>query len=93
MIVDKYRTECCNAKVYRKGRADYRCKTCDKDYSLHIVFLMEADMKEREAFKSAGYAGMLPEGMIVDRREHPEAIPVQENSMLGFAKPKKLDNE
>jgi hypothetical protein len=37
-----------------------------------------------------GYAGVLPNGNIVDRREHPEAIPVQENRMLGVVKPKPI---
>ena len=35
-----------------------------------------------------GYAGVLPNGNIVDRREFPNAIPVQENPMFGVVKPK-----
>ncbi len=38
----------------------------------------------------SGYAGMLPNGNIVDRREHPTAIPIQENKMFGVVKPKDL---
>ena len=38
----------------------------------------------------AGYAGILSNGNIVDRREYPEAIPVQKNTMFGIPKPKKL---
>lgn len=39
---------------------------------------------------ASGYAGILSNGQLVDRREHPEAIPVQENVMFGVVKPKKL---
>lgn len=37
-----------------------------------------------------GYAGTLPSGMLVDRREHPEAIPIQKNSLLGTPEPKEI---
>lgn len=37
---------------------------------------------------SAGYAGVMPNGNIVDRREHPEAMPIPKNSLLGVPKPK-----
>lgn len=37
----------------------------------------------------SGYAGIMPDnGRIVDRRIYPEAIPVQENSMMGIPPPK-----
>jgi len=38
----------------------------------------------------SGFAGILSNGNIVDRREHPEAIPIQENPMFGVVKPKDL---
>ena len=38
-----------------------------------------------------GYAGVLPNGNIVDRREYPEAVPVQENKMFNVAKPKPVN--
>lgn len=38
----------------------------------------------------SGYAGVLPNGNIVDRREHPESIAVQKNSMFGIPEPKKI---
>ena len=38
----------------------------------------------------SGYGGIMPNGNIVDRREHPEAIPIQENKSLGVPKPKKI---
>lgn len=34
-----------------------------------------------EIIKS-GYAGVMPNGNIVDRREHPNAIPLQKNSIF-----------
>lgn len=37
-----------------------------------------------------GYAGMLSNGNIVDRRKYLEAIPIQKNKMFGVVKPKKL---
>lgn len=38
----------------------------------------------------SGYAGILGTGMIVDRREHPDAIPIPENKMLGVPQVKPL---
>ena len=37
-----------------------------------------------------GYAGILSNGNIVDRREFPKAIPVQKNSIFGTVEPKEL---
>lgn len=38
----------------------------------------------------SGYAGVLQNGNIVDRREHPEATPVQANTLLGVPGPKEV---
>lgn len=38
----------------------------------------------------SGYAGILSTGRIVDRREFPEAIPIQENKLFGVVAPKAL---
>jgi hypothetical protein len=38
----------------------------------------------------SGYAGVLPNGNIVDRRKHPEAIPVQRNPLFGTPDPKEI---
>ena len=46
-------------------------------------------LKTLEISKS-GYAGMLPNGNIVDRREHPEAMPIEKNNMFEIPKPIKL---
>lgn len=43
-----------------------------------------------ELLNASGFAGVLPNGNIVDRRYFPEAIPVQENKLFGVAKPKEL---
>lgn len=49
--------------------------------------------EKHEKVKSEGYAGILPNGNLVDRREFPKAIPLQENEMFNIPKPKKLPNE
>jgi len=46
-----------------------------------------------QGLNASGYAGCLRNGNIVDRREFPEAIPIQGNSMFGVVKPKKLCDE
>ena len=46
-------------------------------------------LKTLEISKS-GYGGILQNGNIVDRREHPEAIPIEENKMFGVPKPIKI---
>ncbi len=38
----------------------------------------------------SGYAGIMPDGHLVDRRIYPQAIPIQENSLMGIPKPKEL---
>lgn len=40
-----------------------------------------------------GYAGMLMNGNLVDRREYPEAIPLQENTMMNIPAPKEVSDE
>ena len=42
-------------------------------------------------FNYTGYAGVLPNGNIVDRRLNPEAYPVAANSMFGIPAPKELE--
>lgn len=41
-----------------------------------------------ELLNVSGYAGVLPDGRIVDRRYYPEATPIQKNSIFGTSKPK-----
>lgn len=42
------------------------------------------------ALIKSGYAGVNQKGTIVDRREHPDAIPCQGNSIFGTPEPKEL---
>ena len=51
------------------------------------------DLVEVYEINQSGFAGMNASGNIVDRRKFPNAVPVQENKLLGIPKPKKLDNE
>jgi hypothetical protein len=51
------------------------------------------DLIEIDEINQSGYAGILPNGNIVDRRKHPDAIPVQENRMFGIPKPKSLPKQ
>lgn len=40
--ISKAKTLCCQAGWYRKSRADFRCKKCDKDVTLEIMLLYQA---------------------------------------------------
>jgi len=48
------------------------------------------DLIKIDEINDSGYAGINPNGGIVDRREFPNAIPIQENKLLGIPKSKKL---
>lgn len=48
------------------------------------------DLIKTFEINQSGYAGVLPNGNIVDRREHPEAIPIQKNSLFNIPEPKDL---
>lgn len=43
-----------------------------------------------ELLNASGWAGCMPNGMIVDRRYYPEAHPISENKMFGVSKPKEV---
>lgn len=43
-----------------------------------------------ELLIASGWAGILPNGRIVDRRYYPESMPIKENKVLGIAKPKEV---
>ena len=51
------------------------------------------DLIDIMEINDSGYAGVLSNGNIVDRREHPEAIPVPENKMMGIPPPKSIEWE
>ena len=40
-----------------------------------------------------GFGGMLSNGNLVDRREHPEAHPIAKNTFLGTPTPKEITKE
>jgi hypothetical protein len=48
-------------------------------------------LKKIRELTAAGWAGVMPNGNLVDRRENPNAIPVPKNSLLGVPEPKFLD--
>jgi len=48
------------------------------------------ELNETLELIKSGYGGILSNGNIVDRREHPEAIAFQENLSLGTPKPQKI---
>jgi sulfur carrier protein ThiS len=69
--------------------------TCCGKYEEEQPLKSTEDKRLEELLKivelnKTGYAGILSNGNIVDRREHPEAIPIQENKMFGVIKPKDL---
>lgn len=49
--------------------------------------LLKEHAKIQKANKE-GYAGCMPNGNLVDRREHPEAMPVAENPIFNVTKPR-----
>lgn len=50
-----------------------------------------SDLVEVYEINQSGYAGILPNGNIVDRRKFPNAIPVQENPLFGVTKQKEIE--
>ena len=64
---------------------------CPHDFMKNIEDKKSALLATIKLGKS-GYCGVLGNGKIVDRREHPEAIPMQENKMMGIPKPMPVDD-
>lgn len=62
----------------------------DENTKKRLREIGRTDLLEIFEINKSGYAGMLPNGNIVDRRKYSEAIPVQENKLLGIPKSKKL---
>lgn len=40
--IAKSKTMCCKAEWYRKSRANFRCKKCERDVTLEIMLLYKA---------------------------------------------------
>lgn len=82
----------------REGFIEGLCKTMEiiskfsekEQNQRQYDFLRGVEFGKHEQVKKEGYAGVLPNGNIVDRREYPEALPMQQNSMLGIPKPNKI---
>ena len=71
------------------GMDEYRREGARKNSELlrkHALLKSVAAVKD-------GFGGVLPNGNVVDRREHPEAIPIPENHLMDTPKPKKVDGE
>jgi len=49
------------------------------------------DLVEIWEFQKEGYAGILSNGTIVDRRKFPDAIPMQCNALFSIPDPKPVD--
>lgn len=43
-----------------------------------------------KGLNASGYAGTTRKGEIVDRREFPDAMPIQKNTFFGIIEPKEL---
>ncbi len=90
----------CGFRGWKSARGDALPSWDDAEEGIREAWrhagLAVAKVREREKireFTSEGFAGVLPSGGVVDRRIHPEAIPVPENALLGVPKPKELNHE
>lgn len=75
----------CHGKGTNDDESDM-CPTCDG------ACVIAKGQIEMMALIKSGFAGVLPTGGIVDRRKHPEAIPIQKNTLLGVPEPKKINS-
>lgn len=48
------------------------------------------DLIDTYEINQSGYAGISKTGNIVDRRQYPDAVPVQENALFGIPPTKEL---
>ena len=60
----------------------------DKETKQKLKDAGREDLIGAYEISQSGYAGVLSTGKIVDRRERPEAIPMQKNKMFGVPKSK-----
>ena len=40
--LEYYKTFCCKDDFYVKSRANFRCKKCDKDVTIEVMFFIKA---------------------------------------------------
>lgn len=55
-----------------------------------LIAVGRKDLVDIYEITASGYAGILSNGNIVDRRDYPSAIPIPENKMMGIPKPKQF---
>lgn len=60
-----------------------------------MIYYLEDQTRENmgewiKGLNASGYAGCCSNGFIVDRRQFPDAIPVQANSLFGVVQPKEV---
>lgn len=77
--------DCIDIKVYPSREDKATGKELKKKLKVHYMMRFQNEVNKK------GYAGILPNGNLVDRREHPEAIPVPKNDYLGIPEPKEVD--
>ena len=69
-----------------------KCPNCEYNHGLREscdeVAARVKELRKGVDLIKSGYAGVLPNGNIVDRREHPTAVPCSENPLFGTPKPK-----
>jgi hypothetical protein len=41
-IIESYKTDCCESDYYREGRATYKCRECDADITMTILYIYMA---------------------------------------------------
>ncbi len=46
--IEEIKSPCCNSDWYRKSRANFRCKKCDKDITFHVFYIIQAEEEFKE---------------------------------------------
>ncbi len=86
LICDCWSQDCAWQRLIDK---DYKYESKEQLDEMFKEFKTKELMKTLDVIKS-GYAGVLSNGNIVDRREHPAAIPIPENPLFNTPKPKNI---
>lgn len=47
MKIEDWKPDCCNEGWYVKSRANFRCKKCDRDVTLEVLFLVDVLEEEK----------------------------------------------
>ena len=62
----------------------------DEETKQKLIKAGRQDLIDVMEINESGFAGVLPNGNIVDRRKFPNAIPVQKNSLFNVPSPKPI---